>query len=72
VEEIPQCTWDFLVSPHFKEDSNPNYDDSKKLSQNNFPVIVSPGTIAHRLGEALQEIKNSGSAKMIYDNYFSK
>ena len=59
-------------SPHFKEDSNPNYDDSKKLSQNNFPVIVSPGTIAHRLGEALQEIKNSGSAKTIYDNYFSK
>ena len=59
-------------SPHFKENSNPNYDNSKKLSQNNFPVIVSPGTIAHRLGEALQGMKKSGSAKTIYDDYFSK
>ena len=59
-------------SPHFKENSNPNYDNSKKLSPNNFPAIVSPGTIAHRLGEALQEIRKSGTTNTIYNQYFSK
>lgn len=59
-------------SPHFKEKPNSNYDKSQPLSQTNFPTVVLPGTIAHKLGEALQQLKKSGITKVIYEKHFSK
>ena len=59
-------------SPLFRESSNPNYDKSKPISPENFPTIVNPDTIPHKLGLALREMEESGETEMLYQSYLIK
>ncbi len=58
------------LSPHFKEKTNPNYDHTKPVSRKNFPTIVVPGTIAHKLGQALKQMKQAGITSKIWNEHF--
>jgi len=60
------------TSHHFRKRSNPKYDETKKLSPTNFPIIADSGCVAFRLGQALQELKASGETLKIYQKYFSE
>ena len=58
-------------SPHFKEKANPDYDKSKPMSRSNFPTVVVPGSIAHKLGQALLEMKKAGTSAAIWKKNFA-
>jgi len=54
----------------FSEIVNPDYDESKGISIDNFPSIISKNSFAHRLMQSLNEMKESGETQAIYDKYF--
>ncbi len=58
-------------SPHVKEQPNPNYDASKKLSAFNYPTILDRGSIAYKLSQALAAMKSEGVTDTIYKRWFS-
>lgn len=59
-------------SPHFKEIPNPDYDKSKKLTPENFPVKVDESCVAAKLGKALVDMETEGMTDKIYSKWFFK
>jgi len=57
-------------SPNFAEQPNPDFNYTKPMSVNNYPIIVKPNTVAYKLGQALMEMKKSGETQKIYDKYY--
>jgi ABC-type amino acid transport substrate-binding protein len=59
-------------SSKIKEIPNPNYDATKEVSIENFPVTISPDCLAYKFAQALKEMKENGELQTIYDKYYKK
>lgn len=57
-------------SPHYSEEVNPDYDENRPLSAENFPYRLTPGSVPYRLQQALQEMYESGETKALVQKYF--
>ena len=57
-------------SSHVKEQPNPNYDASKKLSAANYPTILDASSVAYKLSEALAAMRAEGVTDVIYKKWF--
>ncbi len=58
------------AASNFKEMPNPNYDESKVLSPDNFPTIIDQGSVAYKLSKALADMKSEGRTAKIYEKWF--
>ncbi len=56
-------------SPNYKEVKNPNYDDKKPLSVENFPVMLDKSSLAYKLQTVLLEMKKDFTKKL-YQKYY--
>jgi len=56
-------------SPHYQEQPNPLYDQTKPISAENFPVELVPGSVPYQLRQALQEEINSGGIEALKQKY---
>lgn len=57
-------------SKYYKEQINPNYNSKKKISAENFPVELVPGTVPFMLKNAINQMIQSGEVDAIVKKYF--
>lgn len=58
------------LSPHYKDEKNPNYDPAQPLSPDNFPVRLAKNSVVYKLGEALQALQKEGNTAEFYKRWF--
>lgn len=54
----------------FLETPNPNFDETKPVTIQNFPTIISKDCVAYKFYKALVESKQKGTTQEIYAKYF--
>ncbi|MBN1971936.1 MAG: transporter substrate-binding domain-containing protein [Candidatus Delongbacteria bacterium] len=59
-------------SPLFESENNPNYDQSKPLSEENMPIIPKKDSPVHKFQEVIKEMKNDGFTDKLYKKYFGE
>lgn len=59
-------------SPYYQEEPNPNFDSSKPVSYDNFPVRLVPGSVPYKFNQALQEMIEDGEVEALGKKYFAE
>jgi len=58
-------------SSHYEEIPNPDFDPEKLVTEKNFPVLLSPNSLAYQFREVLESLKKSGKIDEIYKHYYN-
>lgn len=72
VNEAPLYTCFSRFSPHYREELNPDYDENKPLSPENFPFRPVAGSIVDKFRRALQEMIDDGEIAVLRKKYDHK
>ncbi len=57
-------------SIHYKQQDNPDFNNSQAINILNYPQLLSKNSIAYKFQQALKELVNSGKTQELYDQYY--